>query len=140
MRSFCDAFQSDMQMIEPSRPIASRGLISILPRFPTTTHAATHRENLEILGEIDVCEHFDDDVVASSVGKREGLFEMVWRAVIKHRMCTLIGYKLPAALGAACTNDVQSGSARQLHGCDSNTAARALNQHSLCGESLGLLE
>src|ERR1700741_4343088 len=103
-------------------------------------HAATERENRKIFGEIHVCEHFDNDVIASSVGKREGLFKMVWSAVIKHLTCALFGHEFSATFRTGGANDVQSGSPCQLDRCDSHAAAGALNQCGFRGKSLCLLE
>ena len=55
-------------MIDAPLLIASRGLISIVPRFPMTTILPAPRNHREILREVDVGEHFEDHIGTAPVG------------------------------------------------------------------------
>ena len=59
------AFQFVKPTIVASFPMIARGFSSSAPRLPTIDDAAALGDELEILDEIDVREHLDDEIDAA---------------------------------------------------------------------------
>ena len=85
------AWKSAMPRMAASLFMAMRALISVLPRLPMTTMRPRMRDDAEVLLEVHVGQHLQDDVGAAAAGQLDALFEVARRGVVEHVVRALLG-------------------------------------------------
>src|SRR6266567_4729315 len=90
--------------------------------------ASVERDHREVVGEVLVGEHLDDDIYTFAVGD---LQHFIFLAVVERVRSSLIENDLAAFVGAGGSNDGHAQRLCNLHGCESRASAGSVNENGL---------
>ena len=99
------------------------------PAAADDDHAAVLRQHAQILSQIDVRGHLQDQIDALVGGQLHQLLEIIRASVIKHVMSALLEDELAALIGAGGADDDHAQGAGELHRRRPHAAAGAVNQN-----------
>ena len=111
--------------------MAWRAFISVGAAVADDHDAPAHRDHPQVLLEVHVGEHLQDDVDARGPGQAHHLVEIARGGVVQHVVRALLGHEPAAALGARGADHGQPARPRELHRADADAAARAVDEHGL---------
>src|SRR5947208_17016847 len=97
-------------------------------------------EHTEIFRQIDISQHFRDEIDAASSGDAHDLLFVVHHSVIHDIMSSLRRNQRAAFVAPRRTDDRHSQGARELHAGNPDTAARPMNRHHFPGPDAPPLE
>ena len=110
----------------------ARGDLDVAPAADDD-YAAKLIERGDVVGEVDVGEHFENHVGGDAV-------EVAGLAAVEDLVCALFADELEAAFGAGSANDAESGSAGELDGSNADAAAGAVDEDGFAPNGAGFLE
>src|SRR5438552_13039321 len=108
--------------------------------IPDHHNASALGKHSEVLREVDVREHFSNEVYSAPIGDCHDLFFIVSCTVIQNMMRALLGDQRAALVCASSADDGKARCPGKLHTSDSNAAARAVHQYCLSGLAVAALE
>ena len=102
--------------------------------------SAAVRDQPEILVQVDVRGHFQDDVDAASAGGAHDVVEVAGRRVVEHVIRAVLAHRRQAAVGAAGADDRDAVRAGDLHGGEADAAGGPVHQHGFAGPRGGAMK
>ena len=102
--------------------------------------APAHREGAEVLLEIHVRQHLEDDVHALTSGELQQLVEITRRRVVEDVVGALLRDHPSPLVGPGGADDGETTRPRELDGGDADAAARSVHEDRLAGLAVGAVE
>ena len=97
-------------------------------------------KHAEVLVEVDVGQHLDDEIDASPCRRLHDVIDVLLSAVIDDDLRAVLAHSGQAFLGAARADHPEAMSARQLDGCDADGTGGAMDQDCFCRPGMGPME
>ena len=126
-----EAWPSAMPRMAASLFIACAGIDLGRAAIADDDDAAAHGDDAEVLLQIGIGEHLEDDVHAAVVREPHQLVEVARRRVVEDVVGALLQDEPPAAVGARGADHGEAARPRELHRADAHAAARAVHEHGL---------
>ena len=101
--------------------------------------ASAWGEEGEVLGEVPVGQHFEDDVHAATTGFGHELGGVIGGAMVEDFVGALFQHEFTAFLRASGGEDVEALGAGDLDSGEADTATATVNQDHFSGDGLGAI-